>query len=225
MKIDVGKSWSEALGDYLRSDKMKQVTEFVQQQYSHGKTVHPEQSNVFAAFRTTSFNDIKVVILGQDPYHGPNQAMGLSFSVPKVTKNPPSLRNIFKELAAELGEPSQAEAKYGGDLTCWAKQGVLLLNAVLSVESGQPGSHSKKGWEDFTDHVIQTISDQKEQVVFLLWGNYAKNKATLIDSTKHLILTAPHPSPFSAYGGFFGCNHFIQTNQYLKKHQKQQVVW
>lgn len=225
MKIDVGKSWSEALGDYLRSDKMKQVMEFVQQQYMDGKIVYPEQSNIFAAFKATSFNDIKVVILGQDPYHGPNQAMGLSFSVPRTTKNPPSLRNIFKELAAELGELSQAEAKYGGDLTCWAKQGVLLLNAVLSVESGQPGSHSKKGWEDFTDNVIQTISDQKEQVVFLLWGNYAKNKATLIDSTKHLILTAPHPSPFSAYGGFFGCNHFIQTNQYLKKHQKQQVVW
>lgn len=225
MNVDIEKSWQKVLGDYFKSKAFTDLAEYVKGECQTGISLYPQPKNIFNAFNTTSFDDVKVVILGQDPYHGAGQAMGLSFSVPEGVKNPPSLKNIFKELEDELGQKSQAELVYGGDLTCWAKQGVLLINAVLTVEAGKPGSHANKGWEDFTDHVIKTISDQKDHVIFLLWGNYAKKKVELIDSTKHLILSAPHPSPFSAHTGFFGCNHFAKTNDYLKKYHEQTIAW
>lgn len=225
MQVDLGQSWRTALGDYLQNPQFHTITSFAERQYELQKTIYPKPENVFASFRTTPFDDVKVVILGQDPYHGPRQAMGLSFSVPSNIKNPPSLQNIFKELAAELGEKSQAETVYGGDLSSWAEQGVLLLNAVLTVEHGKPGSHAGKGWEDFTNHVIKTISDKKQHVVFFLWGKYAAQKTALIDSSKHLILTAPHPSPLSAHRGFYGCNHFKKTNEYLEQHGRRSINW
>lgn len=225
MEMKLDRSWHKFLGSYMRSGELKQTILFVQKQYDEKKLVYPARQNVLVAFETAPPETVKVVILGQDPYHGPDQAMGLSFSVPESTKTPPSLRNIFKELTMELGEVSQAEAAYSGDLTCWAKQGVLLLNSVLTVEKGLPGSHASMGWESFTDNVIKTVSDKKEHVVFLLWGKYAQEKISLIDDKKHLVLTAPHPSPFSAHKGFFGCDHFLQTNRYLKKHLKQPITW
>ena len=224
MSLQVPQDWSIAVGDYVDSPQYKKMLNFVQQQYKE-VTVYPEKQNIFAAFSATSFANTKVVILGQDPYHSVGQAMGLSFSVPTDTKIPPSLRNIYKELQQEYGKKSRAERAHGGDLTCWAQQGVLLLNAVLTVVQGNPGSHAGKGWEDFTDHVIQTISDKKQHVAFLLWGKYAAQKVQLIDESKHLILTAPHPSPFSAHRGFLGCDHFKKTNEYLAEHKKRVIKW
>jgi uracil-DNA glycosylase len=218
-------SWRAVLNDYVLSNSFKSLLEFVEEQYRSEKAIYPKQNDVFNAFENTSFEDVSVVILGQDPYHGKDQAMGLSFSVPEIIKNPPSLRNIFKELELEYSKKSEAESKHSGDLTCWADQGVLLLNSVLTVEARSPGSHSKKGWEDFTDNVIKTISNNKQHIVFLLWGNYAKTKVELIDSSKHLILTSSHPSPLSAYKGFFGCDHFKKTNRYLIGSNKTPITW
>ena len=184
-------------------------------------TVYPPSSLIFNAFNLTPFDKLKVVILGQDPYHGPNQAMGLSFSVPKGVKIPPSLLNIFKELQSDLGIDIST---FSGDLTPWAKQGVLLLNASLSVNAAQPNSHSTFGWHMFSDAVIKTISEQKEHVVFMLWGNYARSKAILIDGTKHLILQAAHPSPL-ARGAYFGSKHFSKCNDYLSAHGIAPVQW
>lgn len=184
-------------------------------------TVFPPKELIFNAFSLCPFNEVKIVILGQDPYHGLGQAHGLSFSVRDEVKVPPSLQNIYKELKTDVGN----EIPTSGNLEHWAKQGVLLLNATLTVESGKPGSHQGLGWETFTDSVIKNISNEKEYVVFLLWGNFARSKALLIDSSKHLILEAPHPSPFSAYTGFFGCKHFSKTNDYLTAHGFEPIVW
>lgn len=182
--------------------------------------VYPKAEDVYNALKMTSFEDVKVIILGQDPYHGPNQAHGLSFSVQDGVKAPPSLVNIFKELNTDIGTPIPNH----GNLSNWAKQGVLLLNATLTVRQATPGSHQNKGWEQFTDYIIKLISDEKEHCVFLLWGNYAKSKAALINRTKHLVLEAAHPSPL-ARGAFFGSKHFSKTNDYLKKHSKSIINW
>lgn len=187
------------------------------------KTSHifPAAEHVFTAFNLCPYDEVKVVILGQDPYHGENQATGLAFSVPQDVKTPPSLKNIFKEIYADIGGPVHTN----GDLTYIASQGVLLLNSILTVSSGKPGSHKERGWEQFTDHVIQTISDQKEHVVFMLWGDYAKKKGARIDTTKHLVLETTHPSPFSAHKGFLGSGHFGKANEYLVTHGKEPIQW
>ena len=190
--------------------------------YSYKKgSVLPEEENIFNAFNLCPLAKVKVVILGQDPYHGEGQAHGLAFSVPNGIKIPPSLRNIFKELESDLG----IAPRTSGNLESWAKQGVLLLNATLTVLPNTPGSHQGLGWEEFTDSIIKQISTEKSHVVFLLWGKYAQAKASLIDAEKHLVLTAPHPSPFSAYTGFFGSKHFSQTNEYLKNHTYTPIDW
>ena len=183
--------------------------------------IFPKNELVFYAFNKTPLSKVKVVILGQDPYHGIGQAHGLSFSAPNGVKQPPSLKNIFKEIAADLNLPLPAT----GNLSPWAKQGVLLLNATLSVRVKQAGSHQKQGWEEFTDSVIQNISQKKEGVIFLLWGRFAQDKAELIDKNKHHILTAPHPSPFSVYRGFFGCKHFSKTNKLLAEQGLKEIDW
>jgi len=185
------------------------------------KTVYPAAENIFAAFRACPVSAVRVVILGQDPYHEPGQAMGLSFSVPDGCKAPPSLRNIFKELEAELGPGCAAHT----DLTLWARQGVLLLNTVLTVRAGQANSHKGKGWEQFTDDVIRLLDQREEPVVFLLWGNNAKAKRALIQHPQHLVLTAAHPSPLSAYHGFFGCKHFSKANAFLREHGLPEIDW
>lgn len=217
--VKIEKSWKEALKDEFLSPCFENLKEnlIISKKYA---TVFPPSNLIFNAFNLTPFDKVKVVILGQDPYHGDNQAMGLSFSVPKGVKIPPSLINIYKEIYDDLGinEPNS------GDLTYWAKQGVLLLNASLSVEKGKPNSHKDFGWHLFSDAVIKKISDEKYGVIFLLWGNFAKNKANLIDQNKHFILTAPHPSPL-ARGGFFGCKHFSKTNEILKKLGKSPIDW
>ncbi|HYF66956.1 MAG TPA: uracil-DNA glycosylase, partial [Ohtaekwangia sp.] len=176
---------------------------------------------IFRAFDSCSFEDVKVVIIGQDPYHGPGQANGLCFSVRDGVRVPPSLQNIFKEIKLDLGKPIPVS----GDLGRWADQGVLLLNATLTVRGSSPGSHQKKGWEEFTDQIIRTISDEKEHVVFLLWGAYAQKKGEVIDRKKHLVLMSPHPSPFSADRGFFGCKHFSKTNEYLRSKGLKEIDW
>lgn len=186
-----------------------------------GATIYPFEINVFKAFELCEFDKLSVVILGQDPYHGDGQAHGLSFSVPKGQALPPSLRNIFKELYDDLHIPISKN----GNLESWAKQGVLLLNSILTVERNKPGSHRNIGWEKITDQVIQLISQKKENLVFILWGNFAINKLRLIDQSKHLVLTAAHPSPLSAYKGFFGCRHFSKANAYLKRHNKPIISW
>ncbi|QIX86657.1 uracil-DNA glycosylase [Campylobacter ureolyticus] len=217
--VKIEKSWKEALKDEFLSPYFENLKENLIIS-KKSATVFPPSNLIFNAFNLTPFNEVKVVILGQDPYHGDNQAMGLSFSVPKGVKIPPSLINIYKEIYDDLGinEPNS------GDLTYWAKQGVLLLNASLSVEKGKPNSHKDFGWHLFSDAVIKKISDEKYGVIFLLWGNFAKNKANLIDQNKHFILTAPHPSPL-ARGGFFGCKHFSKTNEILKKLGKSPIDW
>ena len=217
--VKIEKSWKEALKDEFLSPYFENLKENLIIS-KKSATVFPPSNLIFNAFNLTPFDKVKVVILGQDPYHGDNQAMGLSFSVPKGVKIPPSLINIYKEIYDDLGisEPNS------GDLTYWAKQGVLLLNASLSVEKGKPNSHKDFGWHLFSDAVIKKISDEKKGVIFLLWGNFAKNKANLIDQNKHFILIAPHPSPL-ARGGFFGCKHFSKTNEILKKLGKSPIDW
>ena len=185
------------------------------------KTIYPKPTDVFNAFNKTPFDKVKVVILGQDPYHGKGQAHGLSFSVPKGITAPPSLRNIFTELKNDIGK----EIPQDGDLTNWAEQGVLLLNAILTVVANSPASHHNMGWEDFTDTVIKTISDKKENIVFILWGAYAQKKKSLIDTQKHLVIESPHPSPFSADRGFFGSKPFSKTNEYLKSKGETEINW
>ena len=188
---------------------------------SEKKLIYQQSSKIYKPDDTTTIEDVNVVILGQDPYHNPGQAMGLSFSVPKGTQIPPSLRNIYRELSTSL---DIAPANHG-DLTKWAEQGVFLLNAMLTVERNQPGSHQRSGWQYFTDASIKAISDQREHVVFMLWGAFAQKKAVLIDAEKHLVLESPHPSPFSAHRGFFGNNHFVLANEYLVKHGREPINW
>lgn len=226
MEVAIDKSWKQALVKELSSDDFGSLADYIKSEYKDkNKTVYPESKNIFRALNLTPIEEVKVVILGQDPYHGAGQAQGLSFSVPRDIKNPPSLQNIFKELESEFGKKCEAEVKFGGDLKCWAKQGVLLLNAVLTVEAGKAGSHANRGWERLTDEIIKTVSDQCDHVVFLLWGSYARKKKGLIDTKKHSVLEAVHPSPLSAYGGFFGCGHFRKANEWLKDHGKAEMVW
>jgi uracil-DNA glycosylase len=220
MDVKIEPSWRAALQTEFEKPYFGDLSKRIKEAYL-SRVVYPAPKSVFSAFTLCPFDKVKVVIIGQDPYHGVGQAHGLSFSVPDGVKTPPSLQNIYKEIKADLG----IEVPVCGNLERWAKQGVLLLNATLTVEDGKPASHQGLGWEIFTDAVIKTISDQKEHVVFLLWGNFARSKASLIDKTKHLILEAPHPSPFSAHSGFFGCKHFSQANVYLKKHSKAEILW
>jgi len=208
-------------GAELKEPYFQQLWTFITAEKDAGKNIFPPESLIFNALDLVSERNLKVVILGQDPYHGAGQANGLAFSVNTGQKIPPSLRNIFKELYDDIGAPIPNH----GDLTAWAKQGVLLLNSVLTVEEGKPGSHQHKGWEKFTDNIIQNISDENEGIVFMLWGNYAKSKSNLINANKHLILEAAHPSPLSAYQGFFQCKHFSKTNNYLMSIGKKPIEW
>ncbi len=221
MQIKIHPSWKKVLEPYFQTDGWKKLADFVREEYL-SKKVYPHPKNVFNAFNSTPFDKVKVVIIGQDPYHNPGEAHGLCFSVQPGIKVPPSLQNIYKELESDLGIKKDFTK---GDLTDWAQQGVFLMNAVLTVRHNQPGSHANKGWEKFTDKVIKQLSDQKENLVFLLWGNYAKQKGALIDRTKHLILESTHPSPFSAHYGFLGSKHFSKTNTYLQQHQQQPINW
>ncbi|HVV53705.1 MAG TPA: uracil-DNA glycosylase [Mucilaginibacter sp.] len=222
MAIDLEPSWLRILHDEFEKDYMIKLKAFLKQEKEAGYTIYPKGSDIFNAFRKTPFDQLKVVLLGQDPYHGPNQAHGLSFSVQKGVTSPPSLKNIFKELSTDI--PGFVIPNHG-DLTEWAEQGVMLLNATLTVRAGSPGSHQKKGWEIFTDTVISKISELKEGIVFLLWGKFAQAKAELIDAKKHFILKAAHPSPYSADYGFFGCHHFSKTNEILIKEGKTPIDW
>lgn len=213
-------SWSEALSAEFAHPYMHELKAFLVEEKQH-YTIFPQGSNIFNAFNSTPFNDVKVVILGQDPYHGEGQAHGLSFSVQHGVKLPPSLQNIFKELVDDIGCPFPKS----GDLSHWASEGILLLNTLLTVRSGEPFSHKDRGWERFTDQVIRTLSDQREHLVFILWGAPAQKKASLIDETKHLILKAPHPSPLSSYRGFFGSKPFSSTNRYLASKGIKPIDW
>ena len=221
-KVQLDASWKFALSDFLLSETMDQLRGFLRDEMKAGKTIYPPNALIFNALNTTPLHQVKVVILGQDPYHGPDQAHGLSFSVQKGVAIPPSLRNIYHELNTDLGLITPKH----GNLTAWAEQGVLLLNAVLTVEAGQPTSHQKKGWELFTDHVIDVLNEQRENVVFILWGAYAQRKGQRIDQNKHLVLKAAHPSPLAANrGGFFGCKAFSKSNNYLKQNGIEPINW
>ena len=216
----IGNSWDLLLEEEYKKDYFKQLMEFVKGEYK-SKTIYPKQNEVFNAFRYTSFDDVKVVILGQDPYHGPNQAEGLSFSVSNEVLKPPSLKNIFKELESDLG----IQFPESNSLKTWAKEGVLLLNAVLTVEEHMPTSHKDKGWETFTDNVIKVLNKKETPVVFILWGSYARNKKELITNPNHYIIESPHPSPFSARTGFFGSKPFSKTNEFLKSKGIKEINW
>ena len=223
MAVDLEASWLEVLGEEFDKDYMLKLKEFLKEEKQAGKTIYPKGSDIFNAFSKTLFDKVKVVILGQDPYHGPNQAHGLSFSVQKGIATPPSLQNIYKELVTDI--PGFTIPRTG-DLTEWAEQGVLLLNATLTVQAANAGSHQKKGWEKFTDNVIKTISDKKAGIVFILWGAYAQSKAELIDGNKHLIIKSTHPSPLAvSRGGFFGSKPFSRTNDYLQQHGEKPIDW
>ena len=218
--VKITSEWDEILKDEFNAPSYLKLREFLKTEYST-HTVYPSMYDIFNSMKHTAFKDIKVVLLGQDPYHNEGQAMGLSFSVPDGIDKPPSLVNMFKELYSELN----IQPKKSGNLTGWAKQGVLLLNTVLTVRAHQANSHKGKGWEQFTDSIIKKISDNKENVVFLLWGGNARSKKPLIDRNKHLILECAHPSPLSAYNGFFGCGHYKLTNEYLIKHGIEPIDW
>jgi len=220
VEVQIEDSWKRLLDADFQQPYFSAIKEFLLKEKNEGQTIYPPGSLIFNAFNLTPFDKLKVVILGQDPYHGPRQAHGLCFSVPDGVPSPPSLVNIFKEISIDLGIPAPAS----GNLTAWAKQGVLLLNALLTVRANQAASHHNIGWETFTDSVIRHISDNKSGVIFLLWGKYAQDKQALIDTTKHHILKAAHPSPFSA-SGFFGCRHFSRANELLKQQGKEPINW
>lgn len=220
-RVKLEASWKARVGDYFERPEMLALAEFLRAQKRAGKVIYPPGPKIFAALDTTPFEAVKVVILGQDPYHGPGQAHGLSFSVPPGVPPPPSLLNIFAELQREPGIPRPDH----GCLIPWARQGVLLLNAVLTVERGQAGSHAGKGWEGFTDACIDALNREREGLVFLLWGSYAQQKGKLIDSRRHRVLKAPHPSPLSAHRGFIGCGHFARANEYLRVQGKTPIDW
>ena len=221
MDVQIQNTWKEALKTEFGEPYFREVVQFLKFEKQAGKIIYPAGGNIFNAFNTTSFEKVKVVLLGQDPYHGKNQAHGLSFSVQRGVSPPPSLVNIYKELNSDLGVRIPAH----GDLTHWAEQGVLLLNACLTVRAGEPASHARVGWQQFTDAVIRTVSDLKEHVVFLLWGKFAQEKQVLINEKKHLVLKAAHPSPYSADKGFFGCKHFSKTNEYLLRNGIEPIDW
>jgi uracil-DNA glycosylase len=220
MDVQIESSWKEVLKDEFSKPYFSELSDFVRKEYTDG-VVYPPPQHIFRAFEFCPFTAVKVVILGQDPYHGAGQANGLSFAVGKDVRIPPSLQNIFKEIASDIGPLRHTD----GDLSRWAKQGVLLLNATLSVQKGQPGSHQGKGWETFTDAVIQVLSEKRDGLVFMLWGNYAKAKGAHIDREKHCVLEAAHPSPFSAHSGFFGCKHFSVANAYLEEKGQKPIDW
>lgn len=216
----IGNSWDKLLSKEYQQEYFKNLMNFVKEEYKT-KVIYPKQNEVFNAFRYTSFDDVKVVILGQDPYHGPNQAEGLSFSVSNEVLKPPSLKNIFKELENDLQIPFPEH----NSLKPWAKEGVLLLNAVLTVQEHMPTSHKDKGWETFTDNVIKILNQKKESIVFILWGSYARNKKSLITNPIHYVIESPHPSPFSARNGFFGSKPFSKTNNFLKSKGLKEIDW
>lgn len=214
-------SWLAVLDDELRQPYMQELRAFLVAELADGRRFYPPADRVFNALSLTPFDAVRVVILGQDPYHGAGQAMGLCFSVPPGVPPPPSLQNIHKELETDLGLPRPSS----GDLTPWAERGVLLLNAVLTVSPGKPASHAGKGWERFTDRAIGELSERREGIVFLLWGRYAQQKGAIVDTTRHHVLTAAHPSPYSAASGFFGCRHFSRANALLETDGKDAVDW
>jgi len=222
MDVKIEPSWKAELNEEFKKPYFLQIATFLKTEKALNKVIYPPGTLIFNAFNQTPFNKLKVVIIGQDPYHGVGQAHGLSFSVQNGIKPPPSLVNIYKEIQRDIGI---AMPKEYGNLTNWAQQGVLLLNAALTVRDGEPFSHAKFGWADFTDSVIQKISDNKKGIVFLLWGKFAQDKQVLIDETKHHVLKAAHPSPFSADKGFFGCKHFSKTNEFLVKEGHQPIDW
>ena len=219
--IKLEPSWKARVGDYLQRDEMQLLAAFLRARKAAGARIYPPGPQIFAALDATPFERVKVVILGQDPYHGAGQAHGLCFSVQPGVPVPPSLDNIYKELQRDLGiaRPNH------GCLTHWARQGVLLLNAVLTVEEGRAGAHQGKGWEGFTDHIVDALNREREHLVFLLWGSYAQAKGKVIDPRRHLVLKAPHPSPLSAHRGFIGCGHFSATNAYLARHGQKPIDW
>ncbi|HEX2792249.1 MAG TPA: uracil-DNA glycosylase [Candidatus Paceibacterota bacterium] len=221
MEVKIEPSWKKALAEEFDKPYFKELSAFVRSEYERG-TVYPAPKNIFRAFELTPFDSVRVVILGQDPYHGPKQAHGLSFSVTEGVRNPPSLQNIFKELETDLGEKANDAS---GDLSRWAKQGVLLLNATLTVRASSAGSHQGKGWEQFTDAVIRKLSEEREHLVFILWGNYARTKGAFIDRAKHCVIESAHPSPFSAANGFFGSKPFSKANAYLMAHHAKAIDW
>ncbi len=216
------RTWKDMIGSEKAQPYFQHILQQVQQQRDSGKIIYPPKADVFNAFRYTEFDQVKVVILGQDPYHGPNQAHGLAFSVRPNVQIPPSLQNIYKELSQDI---AGFQIPNHGYLVDWAQQGVLLLNTVLTVEQGKAHSHANFGWETFTDHVIATLNQHTQGLVFLLWGSHAQKKGQFIDRQKHCVLTAPHPSPLSAHRGFFGCHHFSSTNQYLIQQGKTPINW
>ncbi len=220
MNVQIEESWKEHLAPEFEKDYFYRLTDFVKKEYTH-YSVYPPGKLIFNAFNSCPFNKVKVVIIGQDPYHEPGQAHGLCFSVNDGVPFPPSLQNIFKEIQSDLGTSTPTS----GNLTRWTEQGVLLMNATLTVRAHQAGSHQNKGWEEFTDAAIRHLAEEREHLVFLLWGSYAQKKGAVIDRKKHLILTSAHPSPLSAYRGFFGNGHFSKANEYLRAHQQEPIVW
>jgi len=221
MDVQIEESWKRELKEEFTKTYFQHIITFLKAEKASGKIIYPPGPLIFNAFKQTPFDRVKVVLIGQDPYHNKGQAHGLSFSVPDGVSKPPSLNNIFKELKNDLG----IEIPENGNLIKWAQQGVLLLNASLTVRQNEPGSHANIGWLQFTDNVIKRISDDKEGIVFLLWGKFAQEKQSLIDETKHFVLKAAHPSPYSANNGFFGCKHFSKTNELLMKQHKTPIDW
>jgi len=219
-KVNIEPSWKAVLESDFEQPWFEAIATFLRQEKAAGKVIYPPGSLIFNAFNSTPFEQVKVVVLGQDPYHNPGEAMGLSFSVPRGVAVPPSLQNIYKELLSDVGAPIPPH----GDLSAWAQQGVFLLNAMLTVEHRQPQSHQKIGWQNFTDAVIRKLSEQREHLVFMLWGNFARKKNVLIDASRHLILEAAHPSPLAG-GAFFGCKHFSKANAYLQEHGLEPIRW
>jgi uracil-DNA glycosylase len=220
MNVLIEESWKKHLAPEFEADYFSRLTNFIREEYSH-YTVYPRGKLIFNAFNSCPFDKVKVVIIGQDPYHEPGQAHGLCFSVNDGVQFPPSLQNIFKEIENDLGTPAPAS----GNLTRWTEQGVLLMNATLTVRAHQAGSHQKKGWEEFTDAAIRHLAEEREHLVFILWGSYAQKKGAVIDRSKHLVLTSAHPSPLSAYRGFFGNGHFSKANEYLQKYGQEPIIW
>ncbi len=220
-RVQLDASWKQRVGDYLQQPQMQALSAFLREEKAQGKRIYPPGPELFAALDATPFNTTNVVILGQDPYHGPGQAHGLCFSVSPGTDVPPSLQNIFKEIERDLGLPRPTH----GWLMPWARQGVLLLNSVLTVEAGRAGSHQGKGWEGFTDHIVETLDRERDGLVFLLWGSYAQAKGRIIDSRRHCVLRAPHPSPLSGHRGFIGCGHFSAANRWLAGRQLPAIDW
>ena len=220
MNVTIEESWKRVLGSEFEKEYFKTLRDFIHSEYRN-KTIYPPAKQIFNAFDSCPFESVKVVILGQDPYHEPSQAHGLSFSVLPPCPPPPSLVNIYKEIRSDVGDLVSAN----GDLTDWSRQGVLLLNATLTVEAHKAGSHQNKGWETFTDSAIKALAENREHLVFMLWGSYAQRKGAFIDRSRHLVLQAPHPSPLSAYRGFFGCKHFSSANAYLSANGLSPIVW